>query len=221
MSETESLDPEKRGSSDTYIDSGVGTPDRLQRLWAPYRMNYITSNADSRAENASSENLSQDPPRKSASQDPFLAAPQGSDEDGLIIARGQHVYALLNLFPYNNGHLMVVPYRQVGQLEQLRDNESLELMQFAQHAIKTLKRVSNPDGFNLGFNLGSGAGGSVRDHLHLHVVPRWSGDANFMTVLGGTKVLPQLLKDTRAMLAEAWTEIADFPQSGDTPQGEA
>lgn len=213
MSDSDSPEDADKGCGN-YIDSGVGTPDSLQRLWAPYRMNYITSNpsqvngsapASGTSDVETADQMAQDAQQRS--QDPFVAAPQGSDEDGLIIARGDTVYALLNLYPYNNGHLMVVPYRQVADLEQLSDVESLELMKFAQHAIATLKYVSNPDGFNVGFNLGSGAGGSVRDHLHLHVVPRWSGDANFMTVLGGTKVLPQLLRDTRVMLANAWAEL--------------
>jgi len=143
------------------------------------------------------------------SEDPFVEAPRGSDEEGLIIARGELVYALLNLYPYNAGHLMVVPYRKVADLENLSSAESAELMEFAQRAVRVLKRVSNPDAINVGFNLGKASGGSVGDHLHLHVVPRWPGDSNFMTILDGTKVLPQLLKDTRALLAQGWLEIEE------------
>lgn len=171
-----------------YVDSGVGTRDSLERLWAPYRSTYITQGAG----------------EKHGGEDPFLTAPQLSDEEGLIVARGRTVYALLNLYPYNSGHLMVVPYRKVAQLEDLSDEEAAELMQFAQKAVRTLKSVSRPEGINVGLNLGKASGGSVGDHLHLHVVPRWAGDANFMTVLGGTKVLPQLLRETRSLLAQAW-----------------
>ncbi|MCZ9295311.1 HIT family protein [Corynebacterium yonathiae] len=156
-------------------------------MWAPYRMAYIAKR----------------------SKDPFVAAPQGSDEDGLIIARGKTVYALLNLFPYNAGHLMVVPYRKESQLENLTQEESQELMAFAQKAVRVLKRVSRPEAINVGLNLGRASGGSVGDHLHLHVVPRWPGDSNFMTVLDGTKVLPQLLQDTRRVLAEGWREMEE------------
>lgn len=167
--------PQKGQSEETFVDTGAGEPDRLERLWAPYRMAYIAQR----------------------SEDPFVEAPKGSDEDGLIIARGETVYALLNLFPYNAGHLMVVPYRKESELENLTEEESHELMAFAQKAVRVLKRVSRPEAINVGFNLGRASGGSVGDHLHLHVVPRWPGDSNFMTVLDGTKVLPQLLQDTR------------------------
>ncbi|QPK82475.1 HIT domain-containing protein [Corynebacterium qintianiae] len=174
---------------DEYVERGVGTPDRLERLWAPYRAAYITAE-----------------PGGQQAQDPFLAAPQRSDEDGLIVARGKTVYALLNLYPYNSGHLMVVPYRKVAELEELSDEEATELMAFAQKAVRALKTVSRPDAINVGLNLGKASGGSVGDHLHLHVVPRWAGDASFMTVLGGTKVLPQLLRETRELLADAWPD---------------
>lgn len=178
---------ENQAAVETLVDSGAGEPDRLERLWAPYRMAYIAKR----------------------SKDPFVEAPKGSDEDGLIIARGKSVYALLNLFPYNAGHLMVVPYRKESQLENLTQEESQELMAFAQKAVRVLKRVSRPEAINVGLNLGRASGGSVGDHLHLHVVPRWPGDSNFMTVLDGTKVLPQLLQDTRRVLAEGWREMEE------------
>lgn len=174
-----------------YVDSGVGDHDRLVRLWAPFRSAYISSI----------------PGGKERKADPFLAAPEQSDEDALIIARGESVYALLNLYPYNAGHLMVVPYRKVADLEELTDDETAELMAFAKLAVRTLKRVSRPEAINVGLNLGKASGGSVGDHLHLHVVPRWAGDSNFMTVIDGTKVLPQLLRETRSLLAEGWAEI--------------
>lgn len=178
----------------TYVDTGLGNDDRLQRLWAPYRMNYIATK-----------------PRTEKRGDPFLDIPTLADEEGLIVARGELVYCLLNLFPYNSGHCMVVPYRKVADLEDLSPEEMAELMSFAQSLIKVIKSVSHPDAFNVGFNLGKASGGSIGDHLHLHVVPRWSGDANFMTVLGGTKVLPQLLKETRALLAGEWARRGDLP----------
>ena len=135
---------------------------------------------------------------------PFTDIPTLSDEDGLVIARGDLVYAVLNLYPYNPGHLMVVPYRRVAELEDVTDAEMAELMAFVQESIRVIKSVSRPDGFNVGLNLGKSAGGSLAEHLHMHVVPRWSGDANFITIVGETKVVPQLLRDTRALLAEEW-----------------
>lgn len=172
------------------MESGVGTPDSLMRLWAPYRMDYIATR-----------------PAADKSGDPFVEAPKHSDEQSLIVARGTLVYSILNLYPYNAGHLMVIPFRKVANLEDLSTEESLEMMAFTQHAVKVLKKVSNPQGINVGFNLGKASGGSVGDHLHVHIVPRWSGDANFLTILGGTKVLPQLLRDTRRLLSDAWTEL--------------
>lgn len=168
------------------VDQSVGDPDRLQRLWAPYRKAYI----------------------KEKSSEPFVEAPRKSDEDGLIIARGNKVYALLNLYPYNAGHMLVVPYRKVANLEELDSEESTELLEFTQMAIRVLKQVSRPHAVNVGMNLGGASGGSVRDHLHMHIVPRWQGDANFLTIIDGIKVLPELLADTRTILAESWAEIA-------------
>lgn len=197
-------------NGETYADTGVGDPDRLTRLWAPYRSSYIAAmperGADEREEGTEGTSRS--------TGDPFLDIPQMSDEDGLIIARGETVYAVCNLYPYNAGHLMVVPYRKVAELEALTDAETAELMAFAKHAVKTLKRVSQPEAINVGLNLGKASGGSVGDHLHLHVVPRWAGDSNFMTVIGGTKVLPQLLRDTRALLADGWREVHELEKGG-------
>ncbi|AGF72631.1 HIT family protein [Corynebacterium halotolerans] len=180
-----------------YVDRGVGEPDHLTRLWAPYRMGYISERPKAGERGV-----------RTRRSDPFLEAPKHSDEESLIIARGEEVYAILNLFPYNSGHLMVVPYRKVAELENLTPAETAEMMAFAQHAIRTLKKVSRPDAVNVGFNLGKASGGSIGDHLHMHIVPRWPGDANFMTILDGTKVLPQLLRDTRALLADAWQAIS-------------
>jgi ATP adenylyltransferase len=170
------------------VDHGVGEADHLQRLWTPHRMTYIAES----------------PMKGGAETKPFTDIPTLSDEEGLVVARGELVYAVLNLYPYNPGHLMVVPYRRVSELEDLTVEESAELMAFTQKAIRVIKGVSQPHGFNVGLNLGSSAGGSLAEHLHLHVVPRWGGDANFITIIGGTKVIPQLLRDTRELLASAW-----------------
>jgi ATP adenylyltransferase len=176
------------------FDTGVGERDHLQRLWTPYRMNYIVGAIDENESKGSA-----------GSKQPFTDIPQLPDEDGLVVARGELVYAVLNLYPYNPGHLMIVPYRRVAELEDLTDTEGAELMAFTQKAIRVMKGVSNPDGFNVGLNLGKSAGGSLAEHLHLHVVPRWSGDANFITVIGDSKVIPQLLRDTRRLLATEWS----------------
>ena len=170
--------------------NGIGEVDGLQRLWTPYRMAYIRKEATAQAEGNQ--------------ECPFCVIPAGDDRDGLVIARGEHCYAVLNLHPYNPGHLMVIPYRHVAELEDLTDAESLELMSMTQAAVRTLKSVSQPRGLNIGLNLGSAAGGSLASHLHQHVVPRWVGDANFITVTGNTKVIPALLGDTRDLLADAW-----------------
>jgi ATP adenylyltransferase len=177
----------------TITDRGVGDPDHLQRLWTPHRMNYI-------AEAKTSGGLA----GSAGSSEPFTDIPAMSDEDGLVVARGELVYAVLNLYPYNPGHLMVVPYRRVSELEDLSDAESAELMAFTQKAIRVMKTVSRPHGFNVGLNLGHSAGGSLAEHLHMHVVPRWGGDANFITIIGDSKVIPQLLRDTRQLLADEW-----------------
>jgi len=187
-------DPEKGAEStdDTILDTGVGQHDHLQRLWTPYRMTYLAE-APRKHDNA-----------KPAQ--PFTDIPRLSDEEGLLVARGDLVYAVLNLYPYNPGHLMVVPYRRVSELEDLTDAESAELMAFIQKSIRVIKSVSRPHGFNVGLNLGTSAGGSLAEHLHVHVVPRWGGDANFITIIGGSKVIPQLLRDTRQLLATEWAK---------------
>src|SRR5690242_4586856 len=135
---------------------------------------------------------------------PFDRIPRLTDEQGLIVARGVLVYAVLNLYPYNPGHLMVVPYRHVADYTDLLEPETMELAHFTQVAMRVIRRTSGAHGFNLGMNQGAVAGAGIAAHLHQHVVPRWGGDTNFMPVVGRTKVLPQLLADTRTLLAEAW-----------------
>jgi ATP adenylyltransferase len=174
------------------VDAGnlAGTPDAFQRLWTPHRMVYIGGEGK--------------PASDAEHHCPFCDVPKQSDRDGLIVSRGELAFTVLNLYPYNPGHLMVVPYRRVAELENLSEAESAELMAFTQKAIRVMKGVSRPHGFNVGLNLGTSAGGSLAEHLHMHVVPRWGGDANFITVIGGAKVIPQLLRDTRELLANEW-----------------
>jgi len=164
--------------------------DRLERLWAPHRMAYVTG-----------EEAQPEP-----GVCPFCRIPGLDDKDGLVVARDDEVYAVLNNHPYNPGHLMVVPYRHVAELEDLTDAETTGLAELTRQAVVAIKKASAPHGFNVGLNLGAVAGGSLADHLHQHVVPRWGGDANFMTVVGDTKVIPQLLGDTRDLLAEVWPQ---------------
>ncbi|MGL4305940.1 MAG: HIT family protein [Mycobacteriaceae bacterium] len=185
----------EQNSTDSLIDCGAGEPDHLQRLWTPHRMSYIA--AAPKGKNSEAKRY-----------EPFSEIPDMSDEEGLVVARGEHVYVVLNLYPYNPGHLLVVPYRRVAALEDLTEGESSELMAFTQKAIRVMKKVSRPHGFNVGLNLGSAAGGSLAEHLHQHIVPRWGGDANFITVIGGSKVMPQLLRDTRELLARTWEELS-------------
>ena len=140
-----------------------------------------------------------------ASERPFTDIPTLSDEDGLVVARGELVYIVLNLYrttPGTDGG--AVPAG--SELEDLTDAESAELMAFTQKVIRVIKSVSRPHGFNIGLNLGNSAGGSLAEHLHMHVVPRWSGDANFITIIGGSKVVPQLLRETRELLATEWAK---------------
>jgi ATP adenylyltransferase len=183
-------EPASESDDRTIVDRGVGEPDHLQRLWTPHRMTYI---AEAPMKGGSA-----------ASTQPFTDIPSLPDEDGLVVARGELVYVVLNLYPYNPGHSMVVPYRRVAELEDLTEEESIELMSFTQKVIRVIKAVSRPHGFNVGLNLGSSAGGSLAEHLHMHVVPRWSGDANFITIIGGAKIVPQLLRETRELLAAEW-----------------
>ena len=181
--------PEIAESGDLDELRGAGTPDGFRRLWAPHRMAYIAGAAGTGEESG---------------QCPLCRIPTLDDGDGLVLHRGERVYAVLNLHPYNPGHLMVVPYRHVAGLDELDLEESAELVAVTQQAVRALRTVAAPHGFNVGINLGHVAGGSLADHLHQHVVPRWGGDANFITVIGGTKVIPQLLRDTRKLLADEW-----------------
>ncbi|HEX2132084.1 MAG TPA: HIT domain-containing protein [Actinophytocola sp.] len=178
---------------DLVAQEGVGIPDALQRLWTPHRMAYIRG---------------QDKPDGvDADGCPFCRLVELDDADALIVARGELVYGVLNLYPYNPGHLMVVPFRHVADYVDLTPAETVELAEFTQRAMTVARSVSAPHGFNIGMNQGVIAGAGIAAHLHQHVVPRWGGDSNFMPVVGHTKVLPQLLGETRALLATAWTTL--------------
>lgn len=135
---------------------------------------------------------------------PFCIAPTDSDEESLIVARGEHAYVVLNLFPYNAGHLLVCPYRHVSDYTDLTPEETRDVASLTQTAMTVVRAVSTPGGFNLGMNQGEVAGAGIAAHLHQHVVPRWDGDSNFLPVIARTKALPELLSQTRAQLAAAW-----------------
>ncbi|HEV8529199.1 MAG TPA: HIT domain-containing protein [Actinomycetes bacterium] len=176
------------------VQDGVGEPDQFLRLWTPHRLAYI------KGENK---------PTTDGDDCPFCRVIGLPDEDGLIVARGSQVYAVLNLYPYNPGHLMVCPYRHIADYPDLTAAETAELADFTKKAMTAIRAVSGAHGFNIGMNQGGIAGAGIAAHLHQHVVPRWGGDTNFMPVVGRTKVLPQLLADTRALLAAAWPEISE------------
>jgi ATP adenylyltransferase len=156
-----------------------------KHLWAPWRLEYIKQ-ADEQAGCV------------------FCDAAAGDDEERLVVQRGELAFVLLNKFPYSSGHLMVAPYRHVGELAGLTDEEALEVHRLAVQGVAALGEVYGPEGHNLGWNLGRVAGAGVVDHIHLHIVPRWAGDTNFMPVLADVKVLPEHLLETRLRLVEAW-----------------
>jgi ATP adenylyltransferase len=157
----------------------------VRRLWAPWRLEYI-QNADDQPGCV------------------FCRAIEADEATGLVVHRGERAFVLLNRFPYASGHLMVAPLRHTGELGALDDAEILDLHRLAAASLTALAQTMSPQGFNLGWNLGRVAGAGVLDHVHLHVVPRWAGDTNFMPVLADVKVMPQALEETRATLAGAW-----------------
>ena len=171
----------------------AGEPDGFERLWTPHRMAYVSGAAAPAAD------------RRDADC-PFCAAPGRTDEDALVVHRGTLAYVVLNLFPYNPGHLLVCPYRHVADYTDLTPEEVVEVADLTRRAMTVIRAASSPAGFNLGMNQGAVAGAGIAEHLHQHVVPRWSGDANFLPIVGRTKALPQLLADTRARLADAWAQ---------------
>ena len=169
--------------------------DAWQRLYTPHRMIYLRGEGKPTTDDA-------------GDGCPFCRAPAAPMDEGLVVARGEHVYALLNLYPYNSGHLMVCPFRHVADYPLLTDEEVAELAGFTQRAMVVLRTVSGAQGFNIGMNQGPVSGAGISAHLHQHVVPRWGGDTNFMPIVGGTKVIPQLLADTRALLAAEWDQVS-------------
>jgi ATP adenylyltransferase len=184
------------GGDETELDTVpswhlAGAEDGFDRLWTPHRMAYIQGD-DKPADDAAGR------------QCPFCRAPQGTDEDGLIVARGRFSYVVLNLYPYNTGHVMVCPYRHVSLYTGLTPEETTEFSTLTQTAMRVLEEVSGCQGFNIGMNQGVAGGAGIAAHLHQHVVPRWGGDANFMPIIARTKALPELLGDTRRRLAAGW-----------------
>jgi ATP adenylyltransferase len=179
-----------------------GSPDGFERLWTPHRMAYL---------------LGEDKPADgdAGPQCPFCRAPGRDDAEGLIVHRGRTAFVVLNLYPYNPGHLMVCPYRHVAGYPELADDELDEISRLTRTAIDVITKVARPHGFNLGINQGEVAGAGIAAHLHQHVVPRWGGDANFLPIVARTKALPELLSDTRVRLAAAWpAPDAGHPDGG-------
>lgn len=172
----------------------AGIPDGFQRLWVPHRMVYVRG---------------EDKPRDASSGEcPFCRAPGRTNAEGLIVHRGEHAYVVLNLYPYSPGHLLVCPYRHVADYTDLTPEETIEVAILTRRAMRVVRAVSAPEGFNMGINQGRIAGAGIQAHLHQHVVPRWAGDVNFMPIIGRVKPVPTLLGDTREALAVAWSEAA-------------
>lgn len=165
----------------------------MNRLWTPWRMAYIENN-------------------KPEEGCVFCNRPSQTDgPENLIVARGQRAYVILNLFPYTSGHLMIVPYAHQSSLELLDVATRTEMMELLSHAVEVLRSVYHPQGFNLGANIGELAGAGIAEHVHLHVVPRWAGDTNFMTALGDTRVIPESLEHTYHRVREGWEQWGKQP----------
>lgn len=162
----------------------------MERLWSPWRLEYVTGT-------------------KAEAGCVFCDAPRLPEPDSLIVFEGVTSYVILNLYPYNNGHLMVVPYRHVPSLAALQPDELQEIGVLSQHAETALHEAYRPQGINVGINLGKPAGAGVLDHLHVHLVPRWNGDTNFMTVIGDMRVLPEDLGSSAARLRPIFARLVD------------
>ncbi|MEO7236617.1 MAG: HIT domain-containing protein [Lapillicoccus sp.] len=184
-------DDEAAGSESS--GSFASVPDGFDRLWTPHRMVYIGGDK---------------PSEEAGDGCPFCAAPDKSDAEGLIVHRGESCYVVLNLFPYNPGHVLVCPYRHVSLYVDLTDEETAEFTLLTKQAMHALDAASQPMGYNLGMNQGAVAGAGVAAHLHQHVVPRWGGDMNFLPIVAQTKALPMLLDDVRTRLTQAWPGAA-------------
>ena len=190
------------GRPDGEVTDGfelAGTPDAFGRLWTPHRMAYVTGGQGR---------------FKKRDECPFCAAPGRSDEESLIVHRGATCFAVLNLFPYNPGHLLVCPYRHVADYTDISAEETAEMSEITQTAMRVIRKVAGPHGFNVGINQGDAGGAGIAAHLHQHVVPRWGGDANFLPIIAQTKQITQTLQETRALLAEAWPEAHPAADGG-------
>lgn len=162
-------------------------PDGMERLWTPHRMVYIDNG-----------------PKREEQACPFCEAPQHSDAQSLIVYRGETCFVIMNLFPYNPGHVLVLPYRHIPDYTDLTYEERIEFGELTARTMQIIREVKQPHGFNLGMNQGAVAGAGIAAHLHQHIVPRWSGDANFFPIIAKTKAVPELLAQTREMLAEGF-----------------
>ncbi|MBT8251029.1 MAG: HIT domain-containing protein [Acidimicrobiia bacterium] len=168
----------------------------MEILWAGWRSAYMRAVTEQEASDADDASCL------------FCALPdKGSDEETLVIARGELVYSVMNLYPYTTGHLMVAPYRHIGSPGKASHDEQLEMWDFLARSQRSLEVALDPDGFNLGANVGRDAGAGVLGHLHLHVVPRWRGDANFMTTSANVRILPESIQETRSRLVEAFNKL--------------
>lgn len=188
-------DPSREEAADATITDDfelAGVPDSFQRLWTPYRMAYIKAGQDH---------------VKDEDSCPFCAGPNRSDEEALIIHRGKSAYVILNLFPYNPGHLLICPYRHVPDYTDITAEETAEMAALAQKSMRVLRHVSRPTGFNLGMNQGVTGGAGIAAHLHQHVVPRWAGDGNFFPIIAETKAIPATLNDIREDMSAGWLQI--------------
>ena len=167
----------------------AAVPDGFERLWTPHRLAYVRGER---------------PTEDAGAGCPFCAAPIRADADGLIVHRGTSCYVVMNLFPYNPGHVLICPYRHVSLYVELTEPETLEFTALTKAAIAALDTASAPQGYNIGMNQGAVAGAGVAAHLHQHVLSGWGGDATFLPIIGQTKALPALLEDVRAQLVAAW-----------------
>lgn len=178
---------------DEVVSGGAGIPDEWSRIWVPHRMAYI--NGENRPRTSESD------------QCPFCRIQPLADDEALIVHRGAHAFVVLNLYPYNAGHLLICTNRHVADYTDLSDEETEEVAELAKKSMKVLRAASNAQGFNLGINQGGIAGAGVAPHFHQHVVPRWGGDANFMPIIGRVRPMPQLLSQTRDLLASKWSQL--------------
>jgi len=170
-----------------------GEPDGFERLWTPHRMAYV-------------RNASDRPDHTGARECPLCKTPDDDDREHLIVNRGEHCYVVLNLYPYNPGHLMICPYRHVGWYTEVTDAERDEMSALTQTGMRVLQGLTGTQGFNIGINQGKTGGAGIHEHLHQHVVPRWVGDSNFLPIIARTKALPELLDDTWQRVSQAWSQ---------------